>query len=333
MTDILGFAACAVVIFFAGKKLSYYGDQIAEKSGLGKAWVGLILMATVTSLPELMVGVSSSAIVQSADLAVGDIIGSCTFNLTILAVLDIFVPKRQHLFFVASAPRHTLSAALGLILTSIAGIGLFLPTDIVILPGLGIISLMFIVLYLFSIRIIYTFDRIRRSMETAEPEHPLEGLTLQQLLLRYTGFASIVIVAALFIPYLANGIAESSGLGTSFIGTMLVAASTSLPEIAVSIAAVRIGSIDLALGNLLGSNIFNMLILALDDAFYTKGILLKDASDIHLISVFAALVMYGIAIAGFTIQAPKKKFVMAIDAVLMLIVYILSMGLLFVLSR
>ena len=95
MFNILGFLICAVIIFFAGRKLSFYGDMIAEKTGMGKAWIGLILMATVTSLPELMVGVSSSAIVASADLAVGDIVGSCTFNLAILAILDLFVPNHH----------------------------------------------------------------------------------------------------------------------------------------------------------------------------------------------------------------------------------------------
>jgi cation:H+ antiporter len=79
--------------FFAWKKLSYYGDLLSELTGLGKAWIGLILMAGVTSLPELMVGISSSAIVESADLAAGDILGSCLFNLGILAVMDAFLPK------------------------------------------------------------------------------------------------------------------------------------------------------------------------------------------------------------------------------------------------
>ena len=51
------------MIFLAGRKLSHYGDLLAERTGLGKAWIGIILLATVTSLPELMVGISSSAIV------------------------------------------------------------------------------------------------------------------------------------------------------------------------------------------------------------------------------------------------------------------------------
>ena len=82
-------------------------------------------MASVTSLPELMVGISSSAIVESADLAAGDILGSCLFNLAVLAVMDAFLPKNKPLFSHASQS-HVLAAALGLILISMVGIGLFL---------------------------------------------------------------------------------------------------------------------------------------------------------------------------------------------------------------
>ena len=107
MEHIAGFLVCATIIFFAGRKLSRLGDRLAVLKGWSKAWVGLILMATVTSLPELMVGVSSAAIVRSADLAVGDILGSCAFNLGILALMDAFVPRRKHLFEMAS-PSHVL---------------------------------------------------------------------------------------------------------------------------------------------------------------------------------------------------------------------------------
>ena len=125
MLYIAGFLACAAIIFFAGKKLSLYGDLLAEKTGMSKGWIGLILMASVTSLPELMVGISSAAIVKSADLATGDILGSCAFNLGILAMLDAFIPKHQPLFGIAS-PRHMLIAALGIILLSLVGFALFL---------------------------------------------------------------------------------------------------------------------------------------------------------------------------------------------------------------
>jgi cation:H+ antiporter len=329
MINILGFLLCAAVIFFAGQKLSYYGDQIAEKTGLGKAWIGLILMASVTSLPELMVGVSSAAIVQSPDLAVGDVVGSCCFNLAILAMLDIFIPKKQHLFFVAS-PRHILSGALGIVLMAMVALGLFLPSEFTVLPGIGIMSISFLLIYLFSIRVLYKFETGNQAA-SAEENHSREGL--RKIILYYILFALVVIAAALAIPYFADRIAEQTGLGKSFIGTVLVAASTSLPEIAVSLAAIRLGSVDMAIGNLFGSNIFNVLILVVDDAVYTKGVLLKDASDVHLLPVMAVIIMTALAIAGFTYRAPAKRFLMALDAFLILAVYLLAMVVLFYLSQ
>ena len=81
------FAACAAVICYAGAKLSYYGDIIAEKTGLGRTWIGVVLMASVTSLPELITGVSSVALADVPDIAAGDVLGSCMFNILIIALL------------------------------------------------------------------------------------------------------------------------------------------------------------------------------------------------------------------------------------------------------
>lgn len=331
MIDITGFIVCAVIIFFAGKKLSWYGDKLAEKTGWGKAWVGLILLATVTSLPELMVGIGSSAIVQSADLAVGDILGSCTFNLAILAILDIFVPRKQHLFYIAST-RHVLTASLGLILIALIGVSLYLPQEFVLIPGIGVMSIVFFILYLFSIRLIYHFQQLAKVTVPPKQAEDEETIPLRKLVLNYFLFALVIVGAAIFIPQFASNIATQTGLSNSFVGTLFVAASTSLPEIAVSIAAVRFGSIDLAVGNLLGSNIFNVFILSIDDAFYTKGILLKDASDVNIISVFSAMIMTAIAISGFTFRAPEKKFLMAIDSIILLLVYLSNLVLLYYLS-
>ena len=146
---ITGFFFCAVIIFFAGRKLSVYGDLLAEKTGLSKGWVGLILMASVTSLPELIVGISSSAIVKSADLAVGDILGSCGVNLGILALLDAFIPKRKPLFGTASA-NHILNAALGIVLLTFVGFALFLPNDFLVMPWIGLTSVIFVIVYFIS---------------------------------------------------------------------------------------------------------------------------------------------------------------------------------------
>ena len=329
-----GFILCAVIIFFAGKKLSYYGDLLAEKTGMGKAWIGLILMASVTSLPELMVGISSSAFVQSADLAVGDILGSCAFNLGILAIMDAFLP-RHHTLLGTASPNHILPAALGIILISMVGVAIFLPEDIVLSSWIGLTSLSFIIIYLISIRLIYLneMNSANVSAGTDVQNHTNTEITLKKIVSKYVLFALIIIAAALTLPYFADKIAEDTGLGKSFVGTFFLAVSTSLPEIAVSIAAVRMGSLDLAVGNLLGSNLFNILILAIDDIFYTKGHILKDASSNNIISVFSAILMTAVAIIGLSYRTKGKRFLLAWDAALIFLIYIVNLFLLYQLSN
>lgn len=326
MSDIFWFLTAAALIFFAGKKLSYYGDLLAEMTGLGKAWIGLILMAGVTSLPELMVGISSSAIVQSADLAAGDILWSCLFNLGILAVMDAFLPKDKPLL-ANSSQSHVLAAALGLILIAIVGIGLFLPTEFNIW-GIGVISVLFMIMYLGSMRLIYQYTK-REQSDDIHDEIKEHKFTLRQVIIRYIGFASIIVGAALFLPHFAEKIAIMTGLGQSFVGSIFLAISTSLPEIAISIAAIRMGSIDLSVGNLLGSNIFNVFILFIDDIFYTKWRFLSDVSDTNLITVFGIVIMSAIVIIGLTYKSKIKQLILAWDAVAIFLVYIATIVLLY----
>lgn len=329
-----GFILCAVIIFFAGKKLSFYGDLLAEKTGMGKAWIGLILMASVTSLPELMVGISSAAIVESADLAVGDILGSCAFNLGILAIMDAFLPRHHNLLGTAS-PNHILAAALGIILISLVGVAILLPEDIVLSSWIGLASLSFIIIYFISIRLIYLNEMKSANLSagTVVQNQVHADITLKQIIGKYVLFALIIVGAALTLPYFANKIAEDTGLGKSFVGTFFLAVSTSLPEIAVSIAAVRMGSIDLAVGNLLGSNLFNILILAIDDFFYTKGFILKDASPNNIISVFSAILMTAVAIIGLSFRTKGKRYFLAWDAALIFFIYIVNLILLYQFSN
>ncbi len=323
MVYIIGFIFSALVIFFAGRKLSLYGDLLAEATGISKGWIGIILMASITSLPELMVGIGSVSIVKSADLAVGDIVGSCAFNLGILALLDAFTPKHKPIFGIASQS-HILNAGLGIILIGIVGLAMYIPHQLAVTPWIALSSIIFIIVYLISIRIIYTNEK--NHSNNIEHNHSSENkLSLKFLIFRYAFFSLIIIGAALSLPYFAEHIAEMTGLKQSFIGTFFLAVSTSLPEIAVSIAAVKMGSIDLAVGNLLGSNIFNILILAIDDLFYTKGLLLQDASPTHLISILSTIIMSAIVVIGLSYHAKGKRFFLAWDAVVIFIVYIINL--------
>ncbi len=330
LTSLLFFFIIAAVIFFAGKQLSHYGDLLADYTGLGKAWIGLILMSAVTSLPELMVGMSSSALLQSADLAVGDVLGSCAFNLGILSVLDFFTPKKEPLFNRISQG-HIIAAAFGVILLSLTGAGLFLNHDIVLIPSLGITSISFAVIYFISVKTIFNYQVVMNK-SNGNRSDTVYTLSKKQVILRYILFASVIVIAATALPYLAEEIAVKAQLNQSFVGTLFLAVSTSLPEIAISIAAIRTGSVDMAVGNLLGSNIFNIFLLFIDDLFYTRGHLLKDASEINLISVFAVIIMSATAIIGLIFPGRKKTGIIAWDTFIIFITYLLNIILLYKLS-
>lgn len=323
-----------MTIFFAGKKLSWYGDLLAEKTGWGKAWVGLILMASVTSLPELTVGISSSAIIQSADLAVGNVLGSCAFNLGILALMDAFVPKHRHIFAVASTS-HVMAAALGIIPLAMVGFGLLLNEKIVLISWIGLTSVIFIIIYFISIRLIFLHEKrylMHAEVMTYYPAAEKKQLSFRLIVSRFIVYAVIIVLSGLALPYFAEHIAEQTGMKTSFVGTLFLAGSTSLPEIAVSLAAVRMGGIDLSVGNLLGSNIFNIFTLAINDIFYTKGHILKHADQSNLVSVFSAILMSAIVIIGLTYRTEGKRYKLAWDAALIFLVYIINMILLYNLS-
>lgn len=340
MTDyiaVLVFVVCTGVIFFAGGRLARYGDRIAELSGWGGAWVGLILMASVTSLPELMVGISSAAVVGSADLAVGDVLGSCAINLLILAGLDAFAPQRRPLFSQAS-PTHVLAAALGIALLATVGFGLLSGEALLLTPWIGVSSVAFLAIYLASVRLIHRHSAGTRGQagptlldEAGANGAPsaATGLSLRRAWARYAFFGGVVVAAAVLLPPAAEAVARLSGLQESFVGTVFLALSTSLPELAVSLAAVRRGSVDLAVGNIFGSNLFNILILALDDLAYVRGPLLADASPSHLLTVLATIAMSAVAIIGLTYRTARKRFVLAWDAAAILAIYLANAGVLY----
>ncbi len=115
-----------------------------------------------------------------------------------------------------------------------------------------------------------------------------------------------VVMAGIWLPFVAKALAVHNGWGQSFVGTLFVAAVTYLPEAVVSIAAMRIGALDMALGNLFGSNLYNTAILAIDDLAYLPGPLLSAVDPAHAVSALSAMVMSGIAIVGLFCRASGR---------------------------
>ncbi len=325
MLLLIEFLICTSVIVYAGTRLSKYGDIIAEKTGLGKTWIGVILMASVTSLPELVTGISSVTYAGVPDIAVGDVIGSCVFNMSILAILDaVYRPMP------VSAKAHhgnILSAGFGILLLSIVVMGLFFGNHIFPLWWIGLYSLLFAGIYFIAMRLVYFYEKKQISLFIQDMAVKLKykDISTKTAILNFSVNAIFVVIAAIFLPKIGEGIAESTGLGQTFVGNIFIAISTSLPELVVSIAAVKIDAVDLAIGNLFGSNVFNIFILAIDDFLFTKGPILSFVNQNHIIPAVFAIAMTSIAVIGLTYRSEKKTLFLAWDSIGILLLYVINL--------
>lgn len=302
------FAICAICIGMAGVSLSRYGDVIAGKTGLSGGWIGLILLATVTSLPELITGMSSVLLAGAPNIAVGDVFGSCVFNLMILVILD-FLHRGESAFRQASQ-NHILSAGFGIVLIGFAGLNVLLAdkTQHLAFWHIGVYAPVIVMLYLIAARSVYIYERrqFEKIAEKAADRYP--DISLRQAIHRYIIAAAIVVIAGIALPFVGVQLAETMGWHNTFVGTLFVAGATSLPEAAVTISALRIGALDMAIANLMGSNLFNILILAFDDLLFFEGPLLSHVSPMHAMSAMSAVIMSGIVIIGLLYRPRTALF-------------------------
>jgi cation:H+ antiporter len=322
LIPLLQFVACAAVIIVAGTFLSKYADAIAELTGLGRLLVGSVLLAGATSLPELTVDISAVRL-GAVDLAVGDLVGSSLMNLLILAMLDLTRHSRGRMLSKQGAA-HALSGSVSAALTCLVALGLLTARAIgkyeVLWFQPAILAIA--VAYLFGVRLVYLDQRIaqRTAAEKGiELHETAAGMSLGKALAGFAVCAAAILLAGPFLAEAADEIAELTGLGGTFVGTTLVAFCTSLPELVSSLAAVRLGAHDLAIGNVFGSNAFNMVLLAPLDAVHS-GPLLAEVSAIHAITCVAAILATLVAIMGQLYQSESRRRFIEPDAWLVILI-------------
>jgi cation:H+ antiporter len=296
-TLLLQFALCAALIGRAGYVLSRSADRLAQHHGWGRGWVGLAMLVTVTSLPELATGVSAVAWVDAPNLAVGDALGSCVFNLVFLVVIDA-LQRHQPMYRDAGAA-HVLTAAFGVVMLGLVAMSLLLAGHAPRLFHLGIYSPFMLALYLLALVSVNRYEQALGPGAIVAKEDGIDPLREW----RAFALAAVTVVAAgVWLPQVAAGLAQATGLSRSFVGTLGLAFATSLPEIAVSLAALRLRALDLAIANLLGSNLFNIVVLAIDDLAYLRGPLLADAAPVHAATAVTAMTMTGLVLIGLVMR-------------------------------
>ncbi len=317
---------CVGLVIVVGTKLSQSADVLAEKTGLGHNWVGAILLAGATSLPELATGISAVAVFDAPDLAVGGVLGSCLFNLLLLAILDIFTGPEPLLH--RAQISHGLAAGLGCVMLGSAALGIVLAqagTPLTI-AWWGFPSIVLIILYLASARIIAQFE-LRRRQQVLEQEaetFQYDHIKPRQAYFSFTLLAVAIVVLGVWLASLGDQVAAVTGLGQSFVGALLLAAATSLPELVASLAAIRLNAVDLAVSNLFGSNLFNLAILGIYDLVYLRGNLLTDINhSVHLFTTIVAIMMTAIALTGLLYRSARRsRLYLTWDGVGLIVLYL-----------
>lgn len=330
-THWLQLAACALAIAYAGSRLTRLADAIGEKTGMSGSWVGVLLLAAVTSLPELATGISAVTVADAPNIAVGDVLGSTVFNLALLVLLDIL--HRPDTIYSRASTGHILSASFGVILLSVVGASVLLQRSqlLPVMGSIGVYTPLLAVLYVLAMRSVFAFEQRYAGDPPLPSERRYDAITLRRAALQFGFFAGIVTLAGIWLPMAGARIADEMGWSRTFVGTLLVAGATSMPEVVVALAALRLRALDMAIGGLLGSNLFDLLIVAVDDLFYTRGSLLADVSPVHAVTAFSAVMMSGAVIVGL-VYRPRRRLLrtMSVVSAALLAMYLVNVYLLFV---
>ncbi len=318
------FILSAAVVVVAAIKLAEYGDAISVRTRLGGMFIGTLLMAGATSLPELLTTINS--LDQNVpNLAAGNVFGSNMFNMLLLAVLDAVFWQARILRRVAT--KHALTASLAVFISAMAIF--FILADIDVRIGwVGLDSLLLMVTYIVGVRLIQG-DSPRSASSESEAAVVPGVPTLPWALVGFAAASAALVLATPWLVRSSKGIAEITGLSTGFVGALLVAIVTSLPELTAVIAAARIGAYDLAVGNLFGSNLFNIFILGITDVFYLPGRFLAIVDPAFAIAGLLGLLLTALGLINNLARAERRILFVEVDALLLMLGYVGGMWFLY----
>ncbi len=335
----LQLAAAAALILVTAHFMARSADVVAEKTGLGRSFVGVVMLATATSLPELSTGISSIILVGEVDLAAGDAFGSNLFNLLIIGLMDIYWRRGPVLAYVTAT--SGLVGVLGVLVISAAVIGIIVHGLTTSMSTWYVSPVSFLMFGIFVVAMYLVYRAEHSETLTASVGHAptqtpnYEGESLSRSVAIYLIAASIVVGTAIWLAHTGDRVADAMGWEASFVGTQFLALSTSLPEMAASYAALRLGAPELAITNVLGSNLFNMgFVLFLDDVAFTEGVLWSGIADIHILTAVVAIIMTAIVVVGIQTSSWRRPApsIITVPGAAMIVLYVVVSVLVFYLA-
>lgn len=335
MPDWTQFVLAAIAIIFAGTRLTTRAGVLARFFGFGVGWAGVLLLPLVTSLPELVTSLRAAGL-GAPDLAAGNLLGSNVFNILVIALVDLLQGRGS--LFTKIREGHVLAASLGITLTSVAIMGILVPFPSFAAGRIGFDTLLLIGGYVGATVLLTRFEwRLDPKSLDDVVGRKRDGLTTGsrgkggfpwRVLVEFILAALVILVAGVALTDAADGIATATGLGRTLVGTTMLAVATGLPEIVTTSTAARMGQLEMAIGNILGANVMNMLVLAVVDLVYPES-LLGSIAPTHAFTAVAAILLTSIAITGLIYRSKRSLGWLAYDSILIGIGYLLTVYILF----
>jgi cation:H+ antiporter len=337
LINIVFFAVLGTGIWIAGTRLSHLADAISDVTGIGHAMMGLVFLAGITELPEL-VTTATAALKGNALLALNNMLGGIPMQTAVLAVADMVALR----VVLTSSPRKLTplleGAFLALLLMAIYAV--VSVGEISLYQGLGLGVVVLAGLYMLFIYVLNRYERAHAWQpvdvidDTAappqRPQNGMRGLSVRALLLKSSGAAFIILICGVLMVEVCETLAVQSGLGNSFVGVTLLATATSLPELSTTIAAVRIGAYTMAISNIFGSNLLMVFILLPADLLYRQGEILAQADETSRMALLSGIIMTIIYLVGLWVRNKPRVFGMGIDSVAVMAVYLGSLYVFFI---
>jgi cation:H+ antiporter len=312
------FVASATAVWFAGARLAGYADAIAARTGIGRAAIGVLLLGGVTSLPELAVG-TTAALSGHPALSVSDILGSAGINVLILALADAAL-GRGALTSTLAAPGVLMQGVLSVLLFAVVAAAAV--ADDVVVLGMGIGSWTLLVAYAVAVRLIVHAKELKSWVPTKRPRNreppDQQGAdpagSLGSLLGRTAIAGAAILVAGFLLAQTGAAMADQTGLGTSFFGAVLLAIATSLPEVSTVVASVRLKRYEMAISDVFGTNLFNMLIIVAVDQLYQGKPVLAEGGAFAAFAALLAAILTLLFVVGMIERRDKTVMRMGIDS-------------------
>ena len=337
--NLLVFAGAALVVWLAGTRLARYADEIANRTGAGRALIGALLLGGITSLPEAAT-VTAASVIGNAPLAVNNIFGGVAMQVAILGLADV-VLRGGALSSRVRQPAVLHQGVLLLAVLVLAAVGIAI--DDVLIFGAGIWAMVVLGGALLAFALIHRFGN-----DTAWQPESLPGETVDagrtgaherrnaardysaaRIGLSTAAAAGVILAAGFVLARSGDVVAEQSGLGSSFVGVLFLAIATSLPEISTTLAAVRLGEYTMAYSNIFGANILDLAIIALADVAYPGGPVLNALGRFSLVGALLGMATTAACLIGLLLRRKRVVLGAGLDSLAVLAVYAAGMALLY----